>query len=207
MSVSKSALQSSLITTPSVSLITSSHLIIYPYRRRTSPPFLRRKNLRLASSRKSSCSINIFLPNGIVRVPAELSSGLLIASMYSTRSSGQFVSSISSGFSTAILRGASRFKTPRTACSNNAISLVEGTLVIPTVAQKLRTASAGYPRLRIPDNVGMRGSCHPSTTPASTSVRNFRLLTTVYVKFKRANSVCLDGNISSLSINHSYKGR
>ena len=55
--------------------------------------------------------------------------------------------------------------------------------------QKSTIASGGKPRRRIPDNVGILGSSHPDTTPLETNSVSRRLLTTVYSRESRENSV------------------
>ena len=64
------------------------------------------------------------------------------------------------------------------------------------------------PRRRRPDRVGMRGSSQPLTWPSSTSSISLRLLSTVYSRFRRANSYWRGREgVSRLSINQSYNGR
>jgi len=43
---------------------------------------------------------------------------------------------------------------------------------------------------QIAESVGIRGSSQPATVPSLTSCSNLRLLVTVWLKFKRANSSC-----------------
>ena len=49
----------------------------------------------------------------------------------------------------------------------------------PIELQKLRIASGVYPRRRMPDSVGMRGSSHPLTRFSCTSCSSLRLLKSV----------------------------
>ena len=53
----------------------------------------------------------------------------------------------------------------------------------------------------------MRGSSHPDTTFFCTSSASLRFDITVYVRFRRANSICCDGNTSVSRMHQSYSGR
>ena len=54
-----------------------------------------------------------------------------------------------------------------------------------------------------PEIVGMRGSSQPSTTPSLTSARSLRLLSTVWLRLSRANSICRGWWMPSWSRNQS----
>ena len=68
--------------------MTSSQVMKYALRRRTSRPGESRKNFGGGTSAKSSRSIHSSRENGTLRVPAEGSSGLLPTSISSTCPSG-----------------------------------------------------------------------------------------------------------------------
>ncbi len=80
--------------------------------------------------------------NGTSRVPADSSSGLLIASNSSTSPSGKFSITTFSGFKTAMRRSDVRFKFSRKQCSSNAISDTPSNFVTPIRSQNSRIASA-----------------------------------------------------------------
>ena len=52
-------------------------------------------------------------------------------------------------------------------------------LATPIIAAKSRTPSAGKPRRRMPEIVGMRGSSQPRTRPSFTSFSRKRFESTV----------------------------
>ena len=52
-------------------------------------------------------------------------------------------------------------------------------LATPIRSQNMRIASGVYPRLRIPEIVGIRGSSQPSTCSSCTNCSSLRLLVTV----------------------------
>ena len=58
----------------------------------------------------------------------------------------------------------------------------------PIIAAKSRIPSAGKPRRRSPEMVGIRGSSQPRTWPSVTSRSRTRFESTVWVRFSRANS-------------------
>ena len=95
-----------------------------------------------------------------------------------------------SGLSTAIKRRANLLRSARTLCSSSSNSVRLLNLVMPIVLQKSRIEADVYPRRRIPDKVGMRGSSQPSTISSLTSCSSLRLLITVFVRLRRANSIC-----------------
>ena len=79
---------------------------------------------------------------------------------------------------TAITRAERLFKSSRTKYSRRDISVIPLVFETPTRRQKLRSDSGVYPRRRIPEMVGMRGSSHPWTNPCWTNRSSFRLLST-----------------------------
>ena len=111
------------------------------------------------------------------------------------------------GSKTAITRSADLFKSSRIQNSNKLKSIKLSRFATPIRSQKLRIDAGVKPRLRKPEIVGMRGSSQPFTTFSFTNCNSFRLLITVWDKFKRANSYWWDGKIPNLSKNQSYKGR
>src|ERR1039458_3953868 len=66
-------------------------------------------------------------------------------------------------------RGARLFRSSRTKYSRRPSSIEPFVLESPMDAQKLRSASGVYPRRRMPERVGMRGSSQPLTWPSCTS--------------------------------------
>ena len=128
---------------------------------------------------KSSRSIHSSRVNSTGRSPASGSSGLLTTSIVSTRSSGKLVITTLSGSSTPKRRADVRLRTSRTQCSRSAISWVESALATPTSVAKSRMPSAGKPRRRRPEIVGMRGSSQPRTRPSLTRRSRNRFESTV----------------------------
>ena len=66
--------------------------------------------------------------------------------------------------------------------------------------------SGGNPLFLSPEIVGIRGSSHPETMPLFTKNISFRFDVIVWLKFKRANSLCFGLNFvfsTSWSKNHS----
>ena len=137
---------------------------------------------------KSSRSIQSSRVKGTRRLPADGSSGLLGTSISSTRPSGKSSTTILRGFSTAKRRGAVRLRTLRTACSSMPTSATLSALATPTMVAKSRSPSAGKPRRRRPETVGMRGSSQPRTCASSTRRKRKRFDRTVWVRLSRANS-------------------
>ena len=76
-------------------------------------------------------------------------------------------------------RGAVRLSTSRIECSSIAISWTLSAFATPTSVAKLRIPSAGKPRRRRPEIVGIRGSSQPRTRPSWTSRSRNRLDSTV----------------------------
>ena len=111
------------------------------------------------------------------------------------------------GSNTTIRLTAILLRCSRTQNSNKPTSIKLSLFAMPIRSQNSRIASAVYPLLRIPLMVDILGSSQPLTCFSFTNCNNLRLLMTVYVMFKRANSYCLEGNISSCSMNQSYKAR
>ena len=112
------------------------------------------------------------------------------------------------GSNTAIYRGAFNFKSSRIQNSNKPTSTRLSALATPMRSQKSRIDSGVYPRRRKPEIVGIRGSSQPLTRFNSTNWRNLRLLMTIFVTFKRANSICFGFSVSSQSSNTQlYSGR
>jgi hypothetical protein len=83
------------------------------------------------------------------------------------------------GRSTPMTRGVRRFRSSRTKCSSRDSSITPLVFATPMRSQKLRIASGVYPRRRIPESVGIRGSFQPLTWPFCTSVSSLRLLINV----------------------------
>ena len=106
--------------------------------------------------------------------------------------------------------GAFLFRSSRMWKSRTATSTTFSRLAIPMESAKLRKASGVHPFLLRPDIVGILGSSHPFTYPPSTSFNNFRLLTTVWLRFLLANSLCLGLTLPgrvTWSRNQSYNSR
>ena len=70
------------------------------------------------------------------------------------------------------------------------------TFETPIFSLKSLIDSAVYPLLLNPEIVGIRGSSQPVTIFLSTNSFKYRLLSTVYERFRRANSIYLEGNKS-----------
>ena len=83
------------------------------------------------------------------------------------------------GSRTAKRRSVLRFSTSRTACSSISTSTTLSALATPTIVAKSRRPSAGKPRRRSPESVGIRGSSHPRTCPSFTRRRSTRFERTV----------------------------
>ena len=83
------------------------------------------------------------------------------------------------GSSTAIVRGAIAFRCSRTQNSSRLYSTRFSARATPMREQKSRMASGVYPRRRIPQMVGIRGSSQPRTNPPFTSWMSLRLDSTV----------------------------
>ena len=79
----------------------------------------------------------------------------------------------------AMVRGARRLRSLRTAFSSTVIGMMLSALDMPISFQNARIDSGVNPRRRRPASVGMRGSSQPLTCPSSTSSRRRRLLMTV----------------------------
>ena len=103
----------------------------------------------------------------------------MTTSIDSTWPSGQLVITTFSGSSTPNRRGAVRFKTARTECSSSSISWTLSAFETPISVAKSRMPSAGKPRRRSPEIVGIRGSSQPRTWPSSTSRLSTRFESTV----------------------------
>ena len=99
----------------------SGHLIIYEFFSLTSLPGPKRKNFFGASSIKSSRSIHSSRENSISCVPSASFSGLLMAVYTSVLSSGKFVITSFTGFTTALTLCALLFRSSLMALSKSDI--------------------------------------------------------------------------------------
>mmetsp|Transcript_10803 Transcript_10803/g.25268 ORF Transcript_10803/g.25268 Transcript_10803/m.25268 type:complete len:230 (-) Transcript_10803:917-1606(-) len=129
-------------------------------------------------------------PAAAAAPPRSVKRGWEGTSKVSTSPSGQLVIVSFTGSSTPKARGASSSRASRAQSSSTDMSMLFSALLIPTRSQKSRSASAGMPRRRSPEMVGMRGSSHPWTWPSWTRPMSFRFDKTVYCRFSRENSIC-----------------
>ena len=148
----------------------------------------RRKKPFTGSSMKSSRSIYISFPILTFLLPALSSSGLFSASSSSTKSSGQFSRTTLRGRSTAIPRCAVLLSSSLRQCCRSSTSTMLSAFATPISLQNRLMDSGVYPLRLNPQMVGILGSSHPDTIPVVTSSSSFRLLISVYVRLRRANS-------------------
>src|SRR5690606_35654716 len=112
--------------------------------------------------------------------------------------------------STPITLGAVLLRSSLMQNSSKDTSITFSLFAIPMVSANFLIDAGVYPLLLNPEMVGILGSSHELTIPCSTNCNNLRLLTTVWLRFLLANSLCFGRKSPDLLIfsrNQLYSSR